>query len=58
MRGWGIEKGVTNKDMNVVATYAFVRAAADGSGLSTTSVRSCMSGKAQFVKGKTFRKVN
>ena len=46
-----------DKDMNVVATYASVRAAAEGSGLSTTSVRSCMSGKADFVKGKTFRKM-
>lgn len=44
--------------MRLVKVWPSVLAAAKGTGLSTTSVRSCMSGKAQFVRGKTFRKVN
>ncbi len=47
-----------DKNMKLVKVWPSVLAAAKGTGLSTTSVRSCMSGKAQFVKGKTFRKVN
>lgn len=46
-----------DKNMKLVKVWPSVRAAALGTGLSTTSVRSCLSGKADFVKGITFRKV-
>lgn len=44
--------------MRFVRIWPSVHAAALGTGLSTTSVRACLSGKIAFCKGKTFKRVN
>lgn len=45
-----------NEDGKLVAVYPSVLQAARLSNISTTSIRSCMTGKIQFIKGYTFRK--